>query len=151
MGATNPTNDHSRLQSAITLLQDSFSKCLNDRKEFKPDASLNEEGSKKAGVLFIVNNLFSMYFRLNTLRLCRNLLLPVEKQKLHLLEGMGLQVTYRYYVGRLNMYEDQYESAEVNLTFAFLHCPTFARKNKQRILNYLLPVPMFRGRFPTMQ
>jgi len=148
--STNGTNDHSKLQSAITLLQDSFSKCLNDRKEFKPDAPLNEEGSKKAGVLFIVNHLFSMYFRLNTLRLCRNLVLPVEKQKLHLLEGMGLQVTYRYYVGRLNMYEDQYDSAEMNLTFAFLHCPKYARRNKQRILNYLLPVKLLRGRLPTM-
>jgi hypothetical protein len=67
-------NDHARLQSAVTLLQESFSKTLNDRKEFKPNAPLGEDGSKKAGVLFIVNQLFSMYFRLNTLRLCKNLL-----------------------------------------------------------------------------
>eukprot|EP00978_Attheya_sp_CCMP212_P005865 scaffold13078_cov48-Attheya_sp.AAC.6 len=71
-------NDHARLQSAVTLLQESFSKTLNDRKEFKPNAPLGEDGSKKAGVLFIVNQLFSMYFRLNTLRLCKNLLRCVE-------------------------------------------------------------------------
>jgi len=70
-------NDHSKLQVAITLLQESYSKTFNDRKEFVPNASLSEEGSKKAGVLFIVNQLFSMYFRLNTLRLCKNLLLYV--------------------------------------------------------------------------
>jgi hypothetical protein len=71
-------NDHARLQSAVTLLQESFSKTLNDRKEFKPNAPLGDDGSKKAGVLFIVNQLFSMYFRLNTLRLCKNLLRYVE-------------------------------------------------------------------------
>ena len=63
-------NDHSRLQGAVTLLQESFSKTLNDRKEFDPRAPLDENGSKKAGVLFIVNQLFAMYFRLNTLRPC---------------------------------------------------------------------------------
>ena len=62
-------NDHSRLHSAVTALQESFSKTLNDRKEWVPNSPLSEEGSKKAGVLFIVNQLFSMYFRLNTLRL----------------------------------------------------------------------------------
>jgi len=40
----------------------------------KPNESFSEEGSKKAGVLYIVNQLFSMYFQLNTLRLCKNLL-----------------------------------------------------------------------------
>lgn len=65
--------DHAKIQSAVTLLQESFSKTLNDRTEFQPLQPLSEEGSKKAGVLFIVNELFSMYFRLNTLRLCKNL------------------------------------------------------------------------------
>lgn len=67
-------NDNAKLENAVTLLQDSFSKTLNDRKEFVASAPLNEDGSKKAGVLYIVNQLFSMYFRLNTLRLCKNLL-----------------------------------------------------------------------------
>jgi hypothetical protein len=40
----------------------------------KPNEPFSEEGSKKVGVLYIVNQLFSMYFRLNTLRLCKNLL-----------------------------------------------------------------------------
>jgi hypothetical protein len=65
--------DHAKLQSAVTLLQESFSKTLNDRTELIVDEPLSEEGSKKVGVLYIVNQLFSMYFRLNTLRLCKNL------------------------------------------------------------------------------
>lgn len=76
-------NDHARLQSAVTLLQESFSKTLNDRKELIPNDPLSSEGSKKIGVLYIVNQLFAMYFRLNTLRLCKNLLRPVESRNLH--------------------------------------------------------------------
>lgn len=95
-------NDHAKLQNAVTLLQASYSKTLNDRVELKvsimlikfnmsrhytstlhcaylarfpqPSEPLSEEGSKKVGVLYIVNQLFSMYFQLNTLRLCKNLL-----------------------------------------------------------------------------
>lgn len=73
-GGGGSTNDWVKVQSAVTLLQESFSKALNDRTEYRPNAPLDEEGSKKAGVLLIVNQLFSMYFRLNTLRLCKNLL-----------------------------------------------------------------------------
>eukprot|EP00559_Dactyliosolen_fragilissimus_P007332 CAMPEP_0184868722 /NCGR_PEP_ID=MMETSP0580-20130426/31523_1 /TAXON_ID=1118495 /ORGANISM="Dactyliosolen fragilissimus" /LENGTH=275 /DNA_ID=CAMNT_0027369793 /DNA_START=48 /DNA_END=872 /DNA_ORIENTATION=+ len=115
-------NDHARLQSAITLLQESYSKTFNDRKEFVPSAPFGEDGSKKAGVLYIVNHLFSMYFRLNTLRLCKNLLRPVESRKLHEQGSMGERVTYRYYTGRLSMFEDQYEAAEEYLDYALRHC-----------------------------
>merc|ERR1712232_585418 len=102
--------------------QESYSKTFNDRKEFVPNATLSEEGSKKTGVLYIVNHLLSMYFRLNTLRLCKNLLLPVEGRGLHLEGTMGEMVTYRYYVGRFNMFEDKYETAEDALDYAFHHC-----------------------------
>lgn len=57
-----------KLDNAATILQESFSRTYNDRKEYDPDASFDEEGSKKAGVLKIVNELFAIYFKLNTLR-----------------------------------------------------------------------------------
>ena len=60
-------------------------------------------------------------------------------------------VTYRYYVGRLNMFEDQYEAAEENLEYALEHCHRDAMGNKKRILRYLVAVKLFRGRLPTRQ
>jgi hypothetical protein len=143
------SKDHSKMQNAVNLLQESFSRCLNDRKEHNPDAPLSEEGSKKSGVLYIVNQLFAMYFKLNTLRLCKNLLRPVESRSLHLAGRMGDMVTYRYYVGRLYMFEDQYELAESNLEYALKHCHNSSLKNKKCILRYLVPVKMLRGRLPT--
>jgi len=142
-------NDHKRLQNAVTLLQASYSKTLNDRVELRPHEPLSEEGSKKVGVLYIVNQLFSMYFQLNTLRLCKNLLKPVESRNIHESGSMGEMVTYRYYVGRLNMFEDQYELAEQNFDYALKHCHKSSVANKKRILNYLVPVKLLRGRLPT--
>mmetsp|Transcript_24249 Transcript_24249/g.27699 ORF Transcript_24249/g.27699 Transcript_24249/m.27699 type:complete len:281 (-) Transcript_24249:85-927(-) len=144
-------NDHSRLNAAVTLLQESFSKTLNDRKELIVDSPLSESGSKKIGVLYIVNLLFAMYFRLNTLRLCKNLLRPVETRNLHKSGDMGDMVTYKYYVGRLHMFEDNYSEAEENLDYALLHCHKNAIGNKRRILNYLIPVKLVGGRLPTVK
>lgn len=146
--SSNPS-DQSKLENAVTLLQESFSRTFNDRKEFRPDAPYDEEGSKKAGVLFIVNQLFSIYFRLNTLRLCKNLLRPVETKKLNEQGTMGQMVTYRYYVGRLNLFEDQYADAEKNLEYAFQNCHKNAIHNKKCILRYLVPVKLYRGRLPS--
>lgn len=146
---TGNRNDHARLQSAVTLLQASYSKTLNDRVELRPNEPFSEEGSKKAGVLYIVNQLFSMYFKLNTLRLCKNLLKPVESRNIHKSGTMGEMVTYRYYVGRLNMFEDQYDLAEENFDYALRHCYRSSVANKKRILNYLIPVKLLRGRLPT--
>lgn len=137
------------MQTAVTLLQASYSKTLNDRVELRLNEPFSEEGSKKVGVLYIVNQLFSMYFRLNTLRLCKNLLKPVESRCIHESGTMGEMVTYRYYVGRLNMFEDQYDLAEQNFDYALRHCHHSAVGNKKRILNYLVPVKLLRGRLPT--
>jgi len=144
-------NDNARLQSAVTLLQESFSRTLNDRKELIPGAPLSEDGSKKVGVLYIVNHLFAMYFRLNTLRLCKNLVRPVESRNLHMSGNKGDMVTYRYFVGRLNMFEDLYELAEENLNYALEHCHKDAVRNKRKILNYLIPVKLMRGRLPSVE
>lgn len=115
----------------------------------KPGAPFDSQGSKKAGVLDIVNQLFSMYFRLNILRLCKNLIRPVETRKLNEQGAMGQMVTYKYYIGRLNMFEDNHETAEQNLDYAFQHCHRNAIQNKRRILRYLVPVKLFRGRLPS--
>ena len=143
------SRDHAKLQSAAALLQESYSRTYNDRKEYRPDAPLDAEGSKKAGVLAIVNELFKIYFRLNTLRLCKNLVKPVEGRKLHLQGPMGQMVTYRYFTGRLHLFEDNWAAAEESLEYAFSNCHKDAIHNKRCILRYLVPVKFKRGKLPT--
>ena len=120
-------SDHERLESSVTLLQDTFSKSLNDRTEFvisDTESPLSATGSKKALVLSVVNYLFASYFKLNTLRLCKNVQRPVEARKLHSavnnVGGKAAMLTYRYYTGRLGMFEDEYGMAEEGLSYAYV-------------------------------
>mmetsp|Transcript_13858 Transcript_13858/g.28270 ORF Transcript_13858/g.28270 Transcript_13858/m.28270 type:complete len:177 (-) Transcript_13858:445-975(-) len=76
---------------------------------------------------------------------------PVESRGIHESGSIGEMVTYRYYVGRLNMFEDQYDLAEKNFDYALRHCHKSASANKKRILNYLVPVKLLRGRLPTIK
>jgi hypothetical protein len=116
-------SDHDRLESAVQLMQDTFSKTLNDRSEFPilqtAPEPLSASGSKKCLVLAVVNYLFASYFALNTLRLCKNIQRPVEAKRLHQavngLGGKSAMLTYRYYTGRLGMFEDDYDNAEKGL------------------------------------
>ena len=78
-----------------------------------------------------------------------HILRPVESRGIHESGTQGEMVTYRYFVGRLNMFEDQYDLAEKNFDYALRHCHRSAMANKKRILNYLVPVKLLRGRLPT--
>mmetsp|Transcript_12195 Transcript_12195/g.34880 ORF Transcript_12195/g.34880 Transcript_12195/m.34880 type:complete len:366 (+) Transcript_12195:151-1248(+) len=142
-------NHHTKLQKVVPILQESYSKTFNDRTEYQPGAPFDNAGSKQAGVLAIVNELFGMYFRLNILRLCKNLIRPVETKKLSEKGSMSEMVTYRYYIGRLSMFEDDHPRAETNLEYALRHCHKSATSNKKRILKYLVPVKLYRGKLPT--
>ena len=59
-----------KLQEAAAVMQKSFRVVVNDRAAV--------EVSKKWGGLHVINNLFKIYFRLNNLRLCQNLIRAVE-------------------------------------------------------------------------
>jgi hypothetical protein len=145
------SRDHAKLNNAAQLLQESYSKSYGDRKELQPNAPYDNDGSKKAAVLFIVNELFRIYFRLNTLRLCKNVKKPTEAKKLHELGTMGQMVTYKYFSGRLSLFEDDFNTAEEQLEYAYNNCPYNAIRNKRCILRYLIPVKLYRGKLPTMQ
>lgn len=136
---------------APNVLQESFSRSVNDRAEYDPRASFDSEGSKKSAALGIVNELFAMYFRMNQLRLCKTLIRPLEQKKLHLNGSMSQLVTYRYYHGRLLMFEDQHAAAEESLEYAFRHCHKDSTHNKRCILKYLVPVKLVQGKIPSPQ
>ena len=97
-----------------------------------------------------MTNLFKIYFRLNTLRLCNNLIQTVERRNFPPLEKFPLahRVAYKFYTGRLSMFNNQFEAAEASLEFALTHCPRTSPRNRRLILLYLIPVKMQRGKYP---
>lgn len=60
-------------------------------------------------MLEIVVTLFRIYFRLNTLRLCKNLIAAVERLDFNIFP-VASRVSYKFFVGRLCILDDQYVS-----------------------------------------
>mmetsp|Transcript_21085 Transcript_21085/g.52427 ORF Transcript_21085/g.52427 Transcript_21085/m.52427 type:complete len:402 (-) Transcript_21085:144-1349(-) len=107
--------------------------------------------SKKAASLFLVIMLFKIYFKLNTLHLCKNLIAAVNLPAFPAFDSfpMAQKVTYSYYVGRLAVFDDDYTRAEQNLNYAFEHCSARHPHNKKLVLRYLVPVKLILGKCPT--
>mmetsp|Transcript_24068 Transcript_24068/g.39552 ORF Transcript_24068/g.39552 Transcript_24068/m.39552 type:complete len:406 (-) Transcript_24068:675-1892(-) len=133
----------SKLNDAPRILQKSFQLCATDRNSLKE--------SKKLGALAVVNCLFKIYFKLNTLRLCKNLIRAVDGAGFPPFEVFPIaqKVTYKFFVGRLAMYEDSYKKAETDLMYAFENCTKSSYKNKRLILLYLVPVRLVMGYIPS--
>jgi len=142
-------SNQAKFDQATTNVRDSFSFTINDRVEYHSGSPFDTHGSKKSGVLAIVNELFSMYFRINNLKGCKNIIALVKSKGLQEKGTLAAMTTYRYYIGRLNLYEDNLESAETHLDYAFQHCHKNSVNNKRRILKYLVPIKVYRGRLPT--
>ncbi|KAL7983852.1 hypothetical protein Chor_000728 [Crotalus horridus] len=132
------------LEKAAELLMSCFRVCASDTR-----ASI--EDSKKWGMLFLVNQLFKIYFKINKLHLCKPLIRAIDSSNLKDEYSMAQRVTYRYYVGRKAMFDSDFKQAEEYLSFAFEHCHRSSQKNKRMILIYLLPVKMLLGHMPMVQ
>ena len=134
-----------RLEAVVSELQKLLGTCQRTS-EKPPD-------SKLMGLIGVMNMLFRLYFRINNLQLCVNLLKIVNNphSKLPGLRyfPMGQQVEFRYYEGRLSVYEQQIGKAEECLEYSFAHCLPGSVRNKRVILQYLIPVKATRGKFPS--
>lgn len=107
--------------------------------------------SKKMGCLFVIVHLLKIYFKIKSLRLCNNLINTVNnKNSMPPLSSfpMAQQVAYNYYLGRLQVFEEEYDKAGQTLMIAFTHCHKDQKKNKRRILQFLIPVRLLLGYFP---
>uniref|UniRef100_A0A8C4QM78 PCI domain-containing protein 2 n=1 Tax=Eptatretus burgeri TaxID=7764 RepID=A0A8C4QM78_EPTBU len=100
------------------------------------------EDSKKWGMLFLVNQLFKIYFKINKLHLCKPLIRAIDSSQLRDSYTMAQRITFKYYVGRKAMFDSDFKQAEDYLSFAFAHCHRDSQKNKRMVLIYLLPVKM---------
>lgn len=108
--------------------------------------------SKLMGLLDVMNSLFRLYFRLNNVQLCVNLLKIVNNPHSHLPPirhfPIADQLEFRYYEGRLSIYEQQILKAEECLDYCLARCPSLSVRNKRLILEYLIPVKATRGKYP---
>lgn len=132
------------LEKAAEQLMSCFRICASDNR-----AGIDD--SKKWGMMFLSNQLFKIYFKINKLHLCKPLIRAIDSSNLKNDFSRAQIVTYKYYVGRKAMFDSDYKPAEEYLSYSFDHCHRSSQKNKRMILIYLLPVKMLLGHMPTMQ
>jgi hypothetical protein len=136
------------LQDVERTLKKAFSITNGDR---------TNEGaaSKRVGTLGVINQLFRVYFKINSLRLCHPLIRTVNAPGFIDFETsfpVAHRVTYRFYVGRLHLFEGQYDDAVQNLTYAAEKIPASKFKmNKKLVLMYLIPAKIMRGSLPSQK
>jgi hypothetical protein len=110
--------------------------------------------SKRIGTLGVINQLFRVYFKINSLRLCHPLIRTVNAPGFIDFETsfpVAHRVTYRFFVGRLHLFEGQYDDAVSNLSYAVEKIPASRfRRNKRLVLMYLIPAKIMRGSLPSM-
>ena len=137
------------MNNCLNILQRGWSLIARDR------TPVTNRESKHLAIFAMSNVLFKVYFKLNNFQLCGKLISTVE--------GSGTMdvsahlrcypvcdvVMYKYYVGRIKMFEDRYDEARECLQFALRYCPRQLLRNRQRILASLVPVELCLGVLPS--
>ena len=141
-------SDNEHLREAEMLLKAGFTMVAKDR------TPVTQPTAKKLAIFVVTNVLFKIYFRLNTLHNATKIINVVEGPGT-VLGSLGPfptcdVVTYKYYIGRLRMFEDNFEEARECLQLALRRTPLTKLRNRQRILASLIPVEMSLGVFPTL-
>ena len=138
-------------------------KCLLERaeeaikhglRETIADRTSSPEKSKIWGCVEMVNQLFWIYFRLQKLSLCNTLIQQVErawkkKSMNHAKLPISHLVTFRYYQGRLALFNLQVREAQESLRFALERCAASSLQNKRLILHAFIPAQLLCGMFPS--
>mmetsp|Transcript_36003 Transcript_36003/g.88595 ORF Transcript_36003/g.88595 Transcript_36003/m.88595 type:complete len:404 (+) Transcript_36003:126-1337(+) len=123
----------SHLEAAGRIMR----KCL--AQELK-DEDNDRDKSRSWGALHVANQCNKIFFRLNTLKHVKSLVLP---QVVTIDEyPLGDRVTWRFFQGRVAMLDGRQEQAEQDLSFAFNNIPVQHVHNRRIVLMYLIPVRM---------
>lgn len=98
----------SNLRDCSEKLQKGFAVCMNDRTD------ISDPLSKKRGVINLIVAAFRIYFKIGNYRSCKHMINPVERSirnEPSIVDSPFIPkadlVTYRYYKGRLNVFEDK--------------------------------------------
>jgi len=76
------------------------------------DGRASLDVSKKWGMLFLVNQLFNIYFRIGKLHLCKPLIRAIESSNIKDRFTLSQRVTYKYFVGRKAMFDSDFKTGQ---------------------------------------
>jgi len=133
-----------KMEQVERILKRAFSVTNNDRRDVS-------EFSRRIGTLAVINQLLKVYFKLNNLRLCANIIRAVDAPNFPDFEAtfpISERVTYKYFVGRLHLYDERISQAVEALQYAFDRTPDVYRSQKRMQLLYLVPARLHTGYLP---
>lgn len=111
--------------------------------------ALAGKGPKRVGSLYVACQLFKIYFKLGTLNLSKSIIRVMDSSKgFHDFPARD-QVTYKYYTGRLDVFNDNFVAANEKLSFALERCHVSKQENIRKVLKYLVPVRLALGYLPS--
>ncbi|KAJ0030739.1 hypothetical protein Pint_13380 [Pistacia integerrima] len=108
------------------------------------------KGAKRVGALYVTCQLFKIYFKLGTVHLCRSVIRSIDTARIFDFEEFPKRdkVTYMYYTGRLEVFNENFPDADQKLSYALTHCNPRSEANIRMILKYLIPVKLSIGILP---
>lgn len=122
----------------------------NLTKIFNHLRALKVMSEKKKLIIFVVNNLNTIYFTINNPLLCANIFANMNLANLKLtLFAKSEQVEYRYILGRYYLIKNQLFKAYHHLDWCFKNCHSQEFNNCIKILRYLIPVSLLIGKYPS--
>ncbi|EJT42723.1 THP1-like protein [Saccharomyces kudriavzevii IFO 1802] len=145
------TRDHQFLSHISSIL----SRLFNSTKPPRGNASSEDIPGKQQILLYLVNKLNNIYFRIESPQLCSNIFKNFQPKSMfaHFSEyRIDQQIEYRYLLGRYYLLNSQVQNAFVQFNEAFqslLSLPLTNRatiRNGSRILNYMIPTGLVLGK-----
>ncbi|KAI6205237.1 CSN12-like protein [Aphelenchoides besseyi] len=132
-------------EEAAEPIMESFRTCVTEGRNAI-------EVTKKIAIMSLANQLFRIYLRINRPHLFKPLIRAIDQaENLNSHFEMADKVTYKYFVGRKAIFDNDLKLANEALSFAFTNCPSKFAKNKRLTLIYLVPVKMFFGFMPNQK
>lgn len=103
------------------------------------------------GTYYLATLLFKTYFKLNSTALCKNIIRGIHAAELPTLDKYprAHQTGYNYYMGVFAFLREDYKEAEAKFTECLEGIHRKASRNIGLILDYLIPLLLLRGVFPS--
>ena len=146
---------HTRSHQFLSHISSILSRLFNSIKPPRGGASSTSILGKQRILLYLVNKLNNIYFRIESPQLCSNIFKNFQPKSMlaHFNEyQLDQQIEYRYLLGRYYLLNSQVHNAFVQFNEAFqslLSLPLTNQaiiRNGTRILNYMIPTGLILGK-----
>lgn len=131
------------MEQVVELLKDALSIVSNDQRSI-------EHKSRRIATLTVVNQLLKAYFNTNELSQCSSIIDLTQKITFSFEQfPIEQQVVFRFYEGRLALYNGSYSEAVSALSYALARIPVSETIQRRRVLLFLIPAKIMTGLLPS--